>query len=273
MADKLGIIAGGGALPRRLIDACRRSGRDFFVLALRGQAEQVTLQNAPHRWVGLGAVDEAVKILKSEGVKTVVLAGSVRRPSLFEMKPDLRALQVFVKLGMSAFGDDTLLRAVTQELEKDGFSLVGAHEIDPGLLTPEGVLTKKKAPTPAHQADIDYGIRAARALGALDIGQAVVVQQGIVLGVEAVEGTDELLQRCRMLRKKGRGGVLVKLAKPQQDKRLDLPAAGVMTVAKAYEAGLEGIALEAGASLLLDPDSVSAAADRMGLFIVGVRPT
>lgn len=257
-------------MPQKIIQACQRNGRNFFVLALQGQTDKKILSHIPHKWSRVGAISEAVAILKSENVDTLVMAGSVRRPGLWEMKPDWRTVQVFARLGTAAFGDDALLRAVAAELAKDGFKLVGAHEIEPQLLTPEGVLTRK-TPSPENKADIEYGLKVVRTLGQMDVGQAAVVQQGIVLGVEAVEGTDALLQRCRTLCRKGRGGVLVKGCKPQQDKRLDLPAIGLRTIRYAYEAGLEGIAAEAGASLLLDRDAVIAAADKLGLFVTGFQ--
>ena len=268
--SRLGIIAGGGELPRKLIEACQRDDRSFFVLAIRGQADKKKLKDVPHSWCRIGAIGEAVNILKTENVDTLVMAGSVRRPGLLEMKPDWRTIQVFARLGMAAFGDDSLLRAVVAELEKDGFKLVGAHEIEPQLITPEGILTRK-APSPENKADIEYGIKVVSSLGLLDVGQAVVVQQGVVLGVEAAEGTDALLERCIGLRRKGRGGVLVKICKPQQDKRIDLPTIGMRTLSYALEAGLEGIVVEAGASLLLDRDKVVASADRLGLFIEGFK--
>ena len=266
--SRLGIIAGSGGLPGKLIEACRRDQRPFFVLGLKGQTDGSILRDTSHAWARLGATTESISILKSNGVDTLVMAGAIRRPTLAELRPDLRTLQVFAKLGLRALGDDALLRTVTQELEKDGFRLLGAHEVEPALMTPEGVLGKV-TPSAEHQADIDIGIRAAKELGRLDIGQASVVQQGIVLGLEAVEGTDALLERCRKLRRKGRGGVLVKSCKPQQDRRVDLPSVGLRTVRRAFEAGLEGIAIEAGASLLLDREEVVAAADKLGLFILG----
>lgn len=265
---RLGIIAGGGGLPGKLAQACRRDGRDFFILGLEGQADDAALKDLPYAAVRLGATAEAIRILKENGVDALVLAGSVRRPVLAELRPDWRTLQVFARLGKAALGDDSLLRAVADELRKEGFGIVGAHEIEPQLLTPAGVLTRLQ-PSVEHRHDLERGIGVVRALGALDVGQAAVVQQGIVLGVEAAEGTDALLQRCRTLRRKGRGGVLVKACKPQQDRRLDLPAIGLRTVRHAFEAGLEGIAAEAGASLLLDREEVVAAADRLGLFIIG----
>jgi DUF1009 family protein len=263
--SRLGIIAGGGALPARLAEACRRDGRDHFILGLEGQTDKSL---SPHAWSRLGATDAAVKILKDHGVDSLVMAGAVRRPTLSELRPDWRTIQVFARLGAKAFGDDMLLRAVAGELEKDGFKIVGAHEVEPALLTKPGIIGKIR-PSPEHQADIDMGINVTKELGRLDIGQGAVVQQGIVLAVEAVEGTDALIARCRSLCRKGRGGVLVKSCKPQQDRRIDLPAIGIRTVRNCFEAGIEGIAVEAGASVILDKDAVAEAADKLGMFVVG----
>lgn len=263
--QRLGIIAGGGTLPQKLMVACERSGLDCFVLGFKGQTDEKT---KPHAWTKLGATGEAISILKKNNVDTLVMAGYIRRPSLAEMKPDMRTLQVFARLGVKAFGDDALLRAVSDELQKEGFAIVGAHEIAPSLVTTPGLIGKIK-PSVDNQVDIDTGIRIAREIGILDIGQAVIVQQSIVLGVEAIEGTDALIDRCRTLKRKGRGGVLVKICKPQQDKRLDMPVIGIRTVRRAYEAGLEGIALEAGASVILDREEVAAVADKLGLFVTG----
>lgn len=268
--SRLGIIAGDGGLPQKLVAACRRDHRSYFVLGIKGQTDPVTVKDSPHAWVKLGATNEAIKVLKENGVDTVVMGGAIRRPSLLELKPDFRTLQVFLRLGKKAFGDDVLLRAVADELEKDDLVVIGAHEVEPALMTPEGVLGKHK-PTPENQVDIAFGIKVTHAIGEMDIGQAAVVQQGIVLGVEAVEGTDALIDRTRSLSRKGHGGVLVKSCKPQQDKRLDIPAVGLRTVHKAYQAGLAGIAVEAGASYLLDREEVIDAADKLGLFIMGFK--
>jgi DUF1009 family protein len=262
---RLGIIAGGGALPKKLVEACRLQQRDYFVLGFKGQTDESL---SPHAWSRLGATDAAVKILKENNVDTLVMAGAIRRPTLSELKPDWRTVQVFARLGPRALGDDALLRAVASEMEKDGFKVVGAHEIDPSLITPPGVLGKV-SPSSEQRADIETGVRAAKALGALDIGQGAVVQQGIVLGVEAVEGTDALISRCKPLRRKGRGGVLVKCCKPGQDRRVDLPTVGPRTVIRCFEAGIEGIAVEAGASVILDREETCAAADKLGMFVVG----
>jgi UDP-2,3-diacylglucosamine hydrolase len=270
MDGKLGIIAGGGDLPARLMAVCRAAGKPFFVVALDGHADRQLTDGAPHIWSRLGAAGAMLQALRDAGVTDLVLAGRVRRPSFVELRPDWRAAKLFARIGAKALGDDGLLRAVTQELEQEGFRVLAVQDVFAGLLTPAGVLGRI-VPDETAQADIDHGIRIARGLGALDVGQAVVVQQGLVLGVEAIEGTDALVERCGPLRRMGPGGVLVKMCKPQQDGRLDLPTIGPATVEKAAAAGLRGIAAEAGATLTLDRHAVVEVADRLGLFVIGVE--
>jgi UDP-2,3-diacylglucosamine hydrolase len=268
MPGRLGIIAGSGALPRRLVDTCRAVGRDIFVLALEGAAEPRSLEGVPHAWCRLGAAATGLDLLRQNQVSELVLAGGVRRPSLFALRPDWRAAKLFARVGYRALGDDGLLSAVVEELEREGFRVIGADQLLVDGLAAEGPLGKAR-PEAQAIADIEQGLRVARALGALDIGQAVVVQQGLVLGVEAIEGTDALLQRCARLRREGPGGVLVKIEKPGQERRADRPTIGPRTVALAAAAGLCGIAVEAG-TIILDRDEVAAAADSAGLFVVGM---
>jgi len=265
MAARLGIVAGAGDLPQRIADAAREAGRDVFVLGLEGFAQPPL----PQAWVRLGAAAQGIDILRAQGVTELVLAGGVRRPSLLALRPDLRTAKFVAKIGMRALGDDGLLRAIVAELEGEGFRVVGADTILNAALAPEGVLGKI-VPDEIARGDVARGVTAARALGALDIGQAVVVQQGVVLGVEGTEGTDALVARCASLALDGPGGVLVKMAKPEQERRADLPTIGPDTVVRAADAGLRGIAVEAGAALILDRAETIAAADARGLFIVGV---
>jgi UDP-2,3-diacylglucosamine hydrolase len=269
-AGRLGIIAGGGGLPRRLVEACRQAGRDVFVLALEGAAEPETVGDVAHAWCPIGAAGRGLALLRDNGVKELVLAGGVRRPSLAALRPDWRAAKFFARVGYRALGDDGLLSAVVAELEREGFQVVGPDQVLGAGLAPEGPYGRIR-PDALATADIAHGERIARALGGLDIGQAVVVQQGLVLGVEAIEGTDELIRRCAALRREGPGGVLVKVEKPGQEQRADRPTIGPRTVALAAEAGLRGIAVEAGATIVLDRGEVVAAADRAGLFVLGIR--
>ena len=268
---RLGIIAGSGDLPRRLIDSCRSHGREVFVLALQGEAEPGTVADVAHAWCRIGAAAKGLSLLRDHGVSDLVIAGGVRRPTLGSIRPDWRAAKFFAKVGYRMLGDDGLLSAIAKELEIEGFHLVGAHELlAETAAVGEGPLGRLK-PDPGAEIDIARGIAIARALGALDVGQAAVVQQGLVLGVEAIEGTDALLRRCAGLRRGGPGGVLVKVEKPGQETRIDRPTIGPQTVRLAAEAGLQGIAVEAGATLLVDRDEVIRAADAAGLFVVGVR--
>jgi DUF1009 family protein len=267
----LGIIAGSGGLPRRVIESVRAVGREVFVLALEGEADQATVESVPHAWCRIGAAGTALDLLRANAVEELVLAGAVRRPSLLALRPDWRAAKILARIGYRALGDDGLLRAIVKELEREGFRVIGADQLLLGAALPEGPLGQVRPDCDA-QSDIAHGIRLARAIGALDIGQAVVVQQGLVLGVEAIEGTDGLLRRCASLRRDGPGGVLVKVEKPGQEKRADRPVIGPKTVVLAAESGLRGIAAEAGATLVLDRDEVVRLADAHGLFVVGVRP-
>ena len=267
---KLGIIAGGGAIPRQLIEQCQISGVEFSVLAIEGNAEKDLFKdgNFSYKWIRLGQAGTGFKFFAEQGVKDVVMIGTIKRPGLFDLVPDLRTTAFFAKVGAKALGDDGLLRAVVSEIEKDGMKVKGVHEVMPEILVKEGVLTKRK-PSKQNIIDIKRGVEAAFALGHLDIGQAVVVQQGIVLGVEGIEGTDELLRRCKDYRRKGDGGVLVKLRKPEQDMRIDLPTIGPRSVERAHESGLEGIVVHAGNGLIVNEKETIALADKYKMFILG----
>ncbi len=270
MAGRIGIVAGSGTLPARLVESCQAAGREVFVLALDGEAEPEAVAGVAHAWCRVGAAAKGLDLLRANEVSELVLAGGVRRPSVTSLRPDWRAAKFFARVGRRVLGDDGLLSAIVKELEREGFRVVGADELLDHSGLPEGPLGRV-TPDGSALSDIELGVRIARALGALDIGQAVVVQQGLVLGVEAIEGTDALLRRCGELRRDGPGGVLVKLEKPGQERRVDRPTMGPQTVALAAATGLRGIAAEAGATLVLDRDEVVLAADAAGLFVVGIR--
>lgn len=272
MAAKLGILAGGGPLPGYLIEACRASGRAVFVVAFEGQADADVIGDAPHAWVRLGAAEDALGRLRAENVEEIVMAGPVRRPTLAELRPDKRAAK-FLARGLLNKGDNGLLGAIVRTLEEqEGFRVVGADSVLGDLRAPEGAFGRIE-PDPDMLEDIAEGARILRETGPLDIGQAVIVQQGLVLGLEAAEGTRGLVERCGPLRREGRGGVLVKLPKPGQEIRADMPAIGPDTVTAAAAAGLAGIAVGAGSTLVFDRETIVATADEAGLFVVGIRGT
>lgn len=266
---KLGILAGRGDVPGRIIQACRDADRPFFVIAFEGQTPPETVADVPHAWVRLGAAGKALKTLQEEAVDEIVMAGGIKRPSMAALRPDWWAAKVLAKAGAKALGDDGLLSAIVKELEAEGLAVVGIEDVLPGALAEDGLYGAVTPDTDA-QADIERGIAVARGLGALDVGQGAVVQQGLVLAVEAIEGTDAMLSRVADLKRNGGGGVLVKVSKPGQESRADLPTIGVATVKAAAAAGLAGIAVQAGGALVVDREAVVQAADAAGLFVMGV---
>ena len=267
----LGIVAGGGELPSRLVQLCREKGRGVFVVALEGQTEAAAVNDVDHVWVRLGDASKAIEPLRTAGVEELVLAGAIKRPSLAELRPNLRVASFLAKVGKRAFGDDGLLSAIIGTLEEEeGFRVIGIDELVGDLVATAGPFGRHR-PDRQAEGDIERGVEVARAIGAMDVGQSAVVQQGLVLGVEAAEGTDALLARCAGLRRDGPGGVLVKVKKPGQERRADLPTIGIETVRAAAAAGLRGIAVEAGGALVVDRAEVIRAADEAGLFVIGVE--
>ena len=269
---KLGIIAGGGSIPKMLIEHCAAQGRDFFVLAIEGNADKALFtDDIPHQWIRIGQAGTGFKRFAEEKVQDVIMIGTIKRPGFFDLVPDLRTTAFFAKVGAKALGDDGILRALVNEIEAEGMTVRGIHEVMSDLLVKPGILGRHK-PDKQALVDIRRGIDVALALGKLDVGQSVVVQQGLVLGVEGIEGTDELIRRCGEYRRKGDGGVLVKLRKPQQDMRIDLPAIGPRSVSRAQESGLRGIVVHAGNGLIVDEAETIRLADKAGLFIMGINP-
>ncbi len=269
---KLGIIAGGGTLPGQLIKFCQTRQRDYFVLAIEGNADKKFFdKTVPHAWIRIGQAGTGFKRFADEKVEDVVMIGTIRRPGLFDLIPDLRTAAFFAKVGARALGDDGILRALVKEIEAEGMRVCGIHEVLPEILAKKGVLGRHKPDKQAEQ-DIKRAIEVATELGRLDVGQAVVVQQGLVLGVEGIEGTDELIRRCGEYKRQGPGGVVVKLRKPQQDMRIDLPTIGPRSILRAKESGLRGVVIHAGNGLVVDEAEVVKAADQAGLFVMGVDP-
>lgn len=269
---KLAIIACMGAMPRDIIQACREAGRPFFVAAIRDACEPDTVVDTPHDWFDLVEVGRLLASLRQHGCEQITLAGPISRPELRRLVPrDLKGAALLRRLLRArGQGDDALLRAVLDFFQDQGFHPVGTDEVAGGLLAPDGALGGF-VPDAAAAQDIALGIRAVDAIGALDIGQAAVVRDGRVLALEAAEGTDAMLRRCIDLAADRRGGVLVKMPKPGQEARADLPAIGPRTVAGAAEARLAGIAVAAGATLIFERDRTRADADAAGLFVHGFR--
>lgn len=267
MPPKLGIIAGGGDLPREIIAECQRLGRDYFVVALKGHADASTVSDSPHEWVRLGAAGQTVKLLHREIIAEVVLAGSVKRPSLFQLRPDFWAIKFFARTGVANKGDNGLLQAIVTSLEtQEGFRVVGVHSVLPSLLARVGCVSRQ-VPDRAAISDIELGWAAALSLGAADLGQAVVARNGCVVARETASGTAAMLETVTPDKGGIPVGVLVKVSKPGQERRADLPAIGPDTISQVVNAGLAGVAIEADQSLILNRKETIAAANEAGVFI------
>lgn len=267
----LGIIAGGGELPRVLIEACEEIGRPYFVLALQDTADEKTAELAGENcaWIRFGAIGKALDLLRKHNAHDLVMAGYVTRPKITSIRPDLKGAKLLARISSQLLsGDNELLSSIVTFLEEEGFRVTGAEDVVRELLTPEGMIGSIY-PDKRAQADIETGARIARGIGALDIGQAVIIQNGQTLGVECAEGTDGLIARCTHLKLEEKGGVLVKVKKPQQEKRVDLPTIGVGTIERLAQCGFAGVAIEAGASLILNRCEVARRADALGIFVIG----
>lgn len=273
----LGLIAGSGGLPVEVVRACAARGRRVFVIRLaRDNAPEIA--GADGIDAGIGELGRALEALRRAGCASVCFAGIVPRPDFRSLKPDLRGMAALPRvLPAAAKGDDALLRAVLGEFEREGFTIESPDAVAGDLTIGEGALGAVR-PGPEHALDIERALSAARMLGVMDAGQAAVSAGGVILALEAQEGTAAMLLRCAELPASLRGragarlGVLAKTPKPIQDRRVDLPTIGLSTVEAAAEAGLAGIAGEAGALIVIDREAVVDAADRLGLFIVGAPP-
>jgi DUF1009 family protein len=276
ISSPIGLIAAGGVMPFAVADSLIARGINPVLFALKGACDPVAVERFRHHWISVGQVGRAIKLFRAENCRDLVFIGSLVRPALSEIRLDWGTLRVIGRL-WAAFrgGDDHLLSGVGRILEQDGFRMVGIKDVAPDLLVPEGCLTRK-APDENATADIARGREVLRALSPFDIGQAAVVIDGHVVGVEDIEGTDGLLARVARLRNEGRlrarakRGVLVKAPKSGQDLRFDLPTIGPRTVEGADAAGLVGIAIVAGNTIVVEPQTMIEAADAAGLFVTGL---
>ena len=268
------ILAGGGDLPARVAAAANRSGRSVLILAIEGEAN-ASVEAFPHHWVKWGEFGRLESLTKQHGARDIVLVGKVvKRPSLKTVRLDSLAIRSLPKLlGLFSGGDHSVLSVVIRFIEGRGFRVVGAHEIAGDLVAEAGTLTEVQ-PGERDRVDLEIGFRAAIAIGKLDAGQAAVAINEHIVALEGLEGTDAMLERVRSLREagkvfeRGRAGVVVKCAKPQQDLRIDMPTIGPHTVDRAEAAGLAGIGIEAGRVIIVDRDTTLRKAKEAGLFIV-----
>jgi DUF1009 family protein len=276
ISSPVGVIAGGGAMPFAVADSLMARGTGAVIFALKGACDPASVARFRHHWISVGQIGKATKLFRSEGCRDLIFIGSLARPALSEIRLDWGTLRVMGHV-VAAFrgGDDHLLSGIGRILEQDGFRMVGVKDAAPDLLMPAGLITSA-VPDGSATADIARGREVLGALGPFDIGQAAVVIDGHVVAVEDIEGTDGLLARVTRLRTDGRirgkagRGVLVKTPKRGQDLRFDLPAVGPNTIEGAAKAGLAGIAIAAGNTVVAESQAMIEAADRAGLFITGL---
>jgi UDP-2,3-diacylglucosamine hydrolase len=274
--DSVAIICGGGAIPGAVAQAVMRRGRRPVMFAIKGWADPQVVGRYTHHWVALGQAGRFFRLARAERCREAILIGTLVRPPLTQIRLDWRAIRLMPRVVRAfAGGDDRLLTGIAKLLEEDDLRIVGVKDIAPDIIVPAGVLGRHQ-PSAADRADIARALNLIATLGPFDVGQAAVVANNHVLGVEAAEGTDNLLVRIADLRQQGRvstperTGVLVKAPKPKQDRRFDLPTIGPQTVANVAKAGLAGIAVAAGDTMIADPAEVIAAADQANIFVVGV---
>jgi hypothetical protein len=276
ISSPVGLIAAGGVMPFAVADSLAARGVSPVLFALKGACDPAGVERFRHHWISVGQLGRAVKLFRAENCRDLVFIGTLVRPALSEIRLDWGTLRVLARV-WAAFrgGDDHLLSGIGRILEQDGFRMVGIKDVAPDLLMPEGCLTRA-APDDNAAADIARGREVLRALSPFDIGQAVVVIDGHVVGVEDIEGTDGLLARVARLRREGRirakaaRGALVKAPKSGQDLRFDLPTIGSRTIEGAAAAKLAGIAIVAGNTIVVEPQAMIEAADASGMFVTGL---
>ncbi|MBL8819657.1 MAG: UDP-2,3-diacylglucosamine diphosphatase LpxI [Planctomyces sp.] len=273
---RLGLLAGAGEFPIRFARAARRAGHYVYGLGVKGMASEELYDACDaFRYAPLARFGKAIRLFRKAEVSRIIMAGKIEKTVLFHpfrwirLMPDWRTIHMWLTYAREDKKDDTLLLAVIREFERDGLIFDSALKYCPELLVKHGFLTNRK-PTAAQWKDIKFGWEMAREMGRLDIGQTVVVNDTAVIAVEAIEGTDRCIRRAGELCRRG-GFTVVKVAKPRQDMRFDVPTIGVETIKSMHESGGRVLAIEAGLTIILNPEEVAAVADRLGIAVVAVN--
>jgi DUF1009 family protein len=270
LPNKIGIIAGQGLLPKELYEAALKKGLEVFVIGLTDQVDLELFQAVPIELLPLSAVSQIIKKLKSHGIKDLVLAGRVKRASIPKFMLDLKGAKLLARIIKNGLSDKSLSKTVIKFFETEGFNIISAEAFADELAVKQGFITESH-PNKIHIQDIEKGLKMLREVSKLDIGQALIIQNGLILGVEAAEGTNELIKRCGIIRQKNDSEpVLVKICKPNQDKRIDLPCVGDITIEYMHDYGIKGMALESGLCLMLNKDKTLELANKYGIFIYGL---
>lgn len=268
--NRIAIIAGSGDLPEKVFSSIRTRGGDIVFVCLKGQAKSKLETLAPSIWVTLGEVSKALNFIRRHRIDEVVMIGAVKRPSLHSLRVDAQGKKLLGKIAKGKiFGDNTLLTIVKTFFEDEGFTVRGVDELIGGLIIKKGQLTDIKLSN-QDKVDIELGQNVLSSLSKYDIGQSIIIENGLVLGIEAVEGTDELIKRCSKLKKDDRSGILVKFAKIGQERKIDLPTIGLDTLYNLSEAGFRGVVFKADSTIIIDKESVIEFASAKHLILQGV---
>ncbi len=272
---KVGLIAGSGDLPHIIIDSCRKNSTPICAVFLKGEANIIgapELNKSDSIILALGQIGKLIDYFKQQMVTDIVFAGGVKRPAFTNLKVDFTGAKLLAKLlKCKVLGDDKLLKSIAEFFESYGFRVTSTQAvIHRGITSKEGIIFSSSA-TNINMDDIKLGLHVARTIGSLDIGQSVIVENGLILGIEAVEGTDNLLKRCKALTKEERKAILIKAKKPNQDERLDMPTIGIKTIENAYASGLAGIAIEADQVFIIDYEKVVEKARELDIFLISVK--
>jgi DUF1009 family protein len=265
---KVGVIAGAGYLPYHVVESCKEQKIPYTVIGLEDETTFDLFKDNIHSFK-VYAVTKIINKLKEEGVSHVVLAGKVRRADIARLLLDLKGAKLFAKIIKAGFADNNLLTVIIQFLEKEGFKIIAPEKLATDIVLSKGSLTKTK-PDKASLEDIKAGMKILKGIAKFDVGQSLVIQSGLVLGVEAAEGTDELIKRCGEIKQAGHAPILLKISKPDQDKRVDLPCIGVDTIENAHQYGIQGIVAESGSTLVLDLENTLKLANKHKIFIYGM---
>jgi UDP-2,3-diacylglucosamine hydrolase len=267
---RLGLIAGNGRFPFLVLDAARGAGHDVTVIALKEETFPELADAAarapasPFHWISIGQLGRCITLLKEAGVERAVMAGQVKHTKLFDVRPDWTLGRVLMRLATR--NTDSIISGVADVLRDNGIPLIDSTALLAPLLAREGVLTRR-APDEGQRADLEFGYGVADTIAGLDIGQTIAVKSAAVVAVEAMEGTDAVIARAGQLA--GAGVRIVKVAKPNQDMRFDVPVIGVSTIAAMTAAGADTLSIDAGKTLMIDGDAIIRAADDAGICIVG----
>jgi DUF1009 family protein len=269
--QNLGIFAGRGALPQMLIEECQKNNKKFFLFLLEGENYEIDYSGFNPLKIAYGEVEKFLDVTRKNHIKELVFAGAVTKPNFSSLKVDKKGALLLAKIVASKIlGDDAVLRAVIKFLEKEGLKIVALDQLFSDLVSKKGVLSKI-SPDKEDNINIEIAVKAIKVMSDFDIGQSVVVAQKQIVAVEALEGTDKMIARCLDLKTEYvKNSILVKLKKVKQSKKADLPTIGVTTINNCYAAGIKGIAIEAGSTLILERKKVIELVDELKMFLIAV---